>query len=396
MSEDDIPRRAPVRALYAGGAVSPFGRWVEGSLEMLTAQTVSAALKDAGLERDRIEAAFVGNALGGLIQGQETILGQILLAASGIDGIPVHNIKNACSSGSDAFSLAWSSVAHGQYECVLVVGAEKMTHAERGRAIAALASASDRLPTDATRSVFVDLNAERARDYMARWGATTEDFARCSVKNREHAQLNPNAAERKPLTVEGVLADREVLAPLTRSMCGGICDGAAAAVIVSPAFARRHGMRTIEVAASVLLGGRSERAPEEPTVLARAGQAAYEMAGIAPDAISLAEVHDPTAPQEFLDLEDLALVPRGEAFRWLSRGDTKLGGQLPVNVSGGLTSRGHPVGATGVAQIVEIANQLLGRAGPSQIDDALVGLAQMSGGLLGRDSAVATVHILIR
>lgn len=382
------------RVLLAGGEVGPFGRWVDRSLTALTQPVVNGALHDAGLDVGVVQAAFVGNGFGGLIQGQETILGQLLLASCGIDGIPVHNVKNACSSGSDAFALAWSSVAFGQYDCVLVVGAEKMTHSERGRAIAALATASDHVPTSSERSVFMDLNAERARAYMANFGATARHFAQCAVKNRQHAMLNPRAAERNPLTVDGVLEDREVLAPLTRSMCGGICDGAAAAVLVSPAFARRHGLSGAEVVASVILGGRPSRTADQPSVLARAGQLAFEMAGIGPDEVSLAEVHDPTSPQELLDVEDLGLTPRGEAFRWLERGDTTLGGRLPVNVSGGLVSRGHPVGATGVAQLVEIARQLGGRAGEAQVHGARIGLAQMSGGLLGTDSAVATVHIL--
>ncbi len=382
------------KVLLAGGDISAFGRWVDQPLTALTRPVVAGALKDAGLDVADVEAAFVGNGFGGLIQGQETILGQLLLADCAIVGIPVHNIKNACSSGSDAFALAWSAVAYGQHDCVLVVGAEKMTHSERTRAIAALATASDRVPTSSERSVFMDLNAERAKAYMARYGASARHFALCAVKNRQHAMLNPLAAERKPLTVEGVLEDREVLAPLTRSMCGGICDGAAAAVLVSPAFARRQGLRTVEVAASVVLGGRPARQASEPSVLARAGQKAYEMSGIGPQEISLAEVHDPTSPQELLDIEDLGLTPRGEAFRWLERGDTALGGRLPVNVSGGLVSRGHPVGATGVAQIVEVSRQLSGRAGEAQVANARVGLAQMSGGLLGMDSAVATVHIL--
>jgi acetyl-CoA acyltransferase len=387
--------RAPERlVVVAGGEVGPFGRWTDRNLVGLTQPVVAAALIDAGIGAGDVQAAYVGNGFGGLIQGQETILGQLLLAPCQIEGIPIHNLKNACSSGSDAFSMAWSAVAYGQYDCVLVVGAEKMTHEERGRAIAALASASDRVPTSAHRSVFMDLNSERALKYMEAYGANVRHFAQCAVKNRQHAQLNPNAAEHGELTVDQVIADREVLAPLTRSMCGGICDGAAAVILVSEDYARRHGLKGPEVAASVTLGGRPSRRADEPNVVARAGRQAYEMAGVSPGDISLAEVHDPTAPQELLDVEDLALTGRGEAYRWLDRGDLALGGRLPVNVSGGLVSRGHPVGATGVAQIVEISRQLMGRSGAAQVANARLGLAQMSGGLLGTDSAVATVHIL--
>ena len=384
------------RVLLAGGQVGPFGRQPERSMAELSRPVVADALADAGIDARAVECAFVGNGFGGMIHGQETILGQTLLAPCGLEGIPVHNVKNACSSGSAAFALAWNAVAFGQHECVLVLGVEKMTHPERGRTLAALASATDRVPESDQRSVFMDVQAQRARAYMALHGASERDFALCAVKNRSHAQLNACAAERMPLSVESVLQDRPVLWPLTRSMCGGLCDGAAAAVLVSPAFARSRGVANpVEVAASVVLSGRPSRAADEPSVLARAGQKAYEMAGIGPQAIALAEVHDPTSPQELLDLEELALTPLGQAWRWLQRGDLALGGRLPINVSGGLVSRGHPVGATGVAQIVEISRQLQGRSGHSQVTGAQVGLAQMSGGLLGQESAVATVHILV-
>ncbi len=385
--------RPPCTVVLAGGEVGPFGRWPDRTLTALSEPVVAAALRDAGVAPADIEAAYVGNGFGGMIHGQETILGQLLLAANGLDGIPVHNLKNACSSGADALSLAWSAVAFGQYDCVLVVGVEKMTHAERGRAIGALASASDRMPTSTERSVFMDLNAERARRYMSEHDATVRHFAEVAVKNRRHAALNPNAIERSPLTVESVLADRVVVDPLTRSMCGGICDGAAALVLVSQGYAQRRALRGPVIAASTVVGGRPGRT-DGPSATTRAGTLAFEMAGLAPSDVSLAEVHDPTAPQELLDIEDLALCPRGDGFRWLERGDTTLGGRLPINVSGGLASRGHPVGATGVAQVVELGRQLMDRAGASQVEGARVGLAQMAGGLLGNDSAVAAVHIL--
>lgn len=379
--------------VLAGGEVGAFGRWPDRTVAALAEPVVAAALRDADVEPADIQAAYVGNGFGGMIQGQETILGQLLLATHGFDGIPIHNLKNACSSGADAVSLAWGAVAFGQYDCVLVVGVEKMTHAERGRAVAALASASDRTPVSAGRSVFMDLNAERATRYMADHGATVRHFAEIAVKNRRHAALNPNAIERSPLTIDSVLADRVVVDPLTRAMCGGLCDGAAALVLVSQAYARRRALRGPVVAASAVVGGRPERT-DGPSATARAGALAFQMAGLAPSDVSLAEVHDPTAPQELLDIEDLGLCMRGDGFRWVERGDTSLGGRLPVNVSGGLVSRGHPVGATGVAQVVELGRQLMGRAGPSQVEGARVGLAQMAGGLLGNDSAVAAVHLL--
>ena len=386
----------PCEVVVAGGEVGAFGLWPDSSLQTLAQPVVEAALRDAGVQAAQLEAAYVGNALGGLMQGQETMLGQMLLPASGIQGIPVHNVKNACSSGADAMALAWSAVAYGQYDCVLVLGVEKMTHPDRTRAMAALASASDRQPADPGRSVFMDLNAERAKNYMRRYGATPRHFALCAAKNRFHASLNHKAAVRTLMDADAVLQDRMVLDPLTRAMCGGIADGAAAVVLVSSAFARRHGLHGPKVRASCVVSGQPQRSADAPSASARCGVLAFAAAGLDPRDVSLAEVHDPTAPQEFIDIEDLGLCAPGQAFVLTESGQTQLGGRMPVNVSGGLTCRGHPVGATGVAQIVELSRQLSDRAGPAQVAGARWGLAQMAGGLLGSDSAVACVHLLER
>ena len=386
----------PCEVVVAGGEVGAFGLWPDSSLQTLAQPVVEAALRDAGVQAAQLEAAYVGNALGGLMQGQETMLGQMLLPASGIQGIPVHNVKNACSSGADAMALAWSAVAYGQYDCVLVLGVEKMTHPDRTRAMAALASASDRQPTDPGRSVFMDLNAERAKNYMRRYGATPRHFALCAAKNRFHASLNHKAAVRTLMDADAILQDRMVLDPLTRAMCGGIADGAAAVVLVSSAFARRHGLHGPKVRASCVVSGQPQRSADAPSASARCGVLAFAAAGLDPRDVSLAEVHDPTAPQEFIDIEDLGLCAPGQAFVLTESGQTQLGGRMPVNVSGGLTCRGHPVGATGVAQIVELSRQLSDRAGPAQVAGARWGLAQMAGGLLGSDSAVACVHLLER
>jgi acetyl-CoA acetyltransferase len=382
--------------VVAGGEVGAFGLWPDSSLQSLALPVLAAALRDAGVQAAQLEAAYVGNAFGGLMQGHETMLGQMLLPAAGIESIPVHNIKNACSSGADAMALAWSAVAYGQYDCVLVLGVEKMTHPERSRAMAVLASASDRQPTDAGRSVFMDLNAERAKNYMRRYGATPRHFALCAAKNRRHASLNPQAAVRTLMDADAILQDRMVLDPLTRAMCGGIADGAAAVVLVSSAFARRHGLHGPKVRASCVVSGQPQRGADAPSATARSGALAFAAAGLDPRDVSLAEVHDPTAPQELIDIEDLGLCAPGQAFVLTESGHTQLGGRMPVNVSGGLTCRGHPVGATGVAQIVELSRQLSQRAGPAQVQGARWGLAQMAGGLLGSDSAVACVHLLER
>jgi acetyl-CoA acetyltransferase len=385
---------APHKVIVAGGVAGPFGRHAALSLPDLAAPAVRTSLQQARLEPRDVQAAFVGNAFGGMLQNQESILGQMLLAPVGIAGVPVHTIKNACSSGADAVHLAWSAIAYGQYDCVLALGAEKLNLPEKARAFAALASATDHPPASEGRSVFMDINAERTRRYMERHGAEPRHFALAAAKNRRHGALNPNAALREPATAEAILADKIVVAPLTRGMCGGLSDGAAAVVLVSENLARRRGILGPRIGASVVVSGINGNGTASAT--ARAGKAAFEQASIAPGDVSLAEVHDPTSPQELFDIEELGFATPGGAIALTESGTTALGGNLPVNVSGGLVARGHPVGATGVAQIAELAVLLMGRAGARQVAGARVGLAQMAGGLLGRDSAVAAVHILVR
>jgi acetyl-CoA acyltransferase len=380
--------------LVAGGAVGRFGRFTDRSLSDIALPVIQEALAAAGIAPGDVQAAFVGNAFGGAIVDQESILAQVLLTPAGVRGVPVHTVKNACSSGSDAVHLGWCAVAYGQYDCVLVLGAEKLTHADKRRSFAALATATDHPSVDDGRSVFTDVNAARATRYMERYGAEPRHFAQVAAKNRRHAALNERACLRAPISVDEVLGDRVVVPPLTRAMCGGIVDGAACLILMSQQLAARRGVSgaTRLIASSVVSGIPDGDGRGNATE--RAGAAAYEQAGIDPKDITVAEVHDATSPQELFDLEDLMFCDRGEAIRLLEDGDTSLGGRIPVNTSGGLTSRGHPVGATGVAQIVEVHEQLVGRAGARQVGAPKVGLAQMAGGLLGNDSAVATVHLL--
>ena len=379
--------------LVAGGAIGNFAR-SPLPLSDLAQPVVQAALNATGLRTEDIQSCFVGNAFAGGIIGQESILAQILLTPLGLGGIPMRTVKNACSSGSDAVHLAWSAVAYGQYDCVLVLGAEKLTHEEKSRAFTALASATDHPAVAGGRSVFMDVNAARALRYMECYGAEVKHFAAVAAKNRLNGSLNERAAERTPISTEAILADRIVVAPLTRSMCSGIVDGAACLILMSPAFAARRGVSaTSQLVGSVSVSG-VPSGSRQGNATHRAARAAYEQAGIDPSDVSLAEVHDPTAPQELLDIEDLMLCARGEGVRLVEECATSLTGRIPVNASGGLLSRGHPVGATGVAQILEIHEQLLGRAGRRQLKNPTVGVAQMAGGLLGNDSAIATVHLL--
>ena len=389
-----MTRRHPHRVLVAGGAVGVFGRYTDRTLVDIANDVIVEAIAAGRIARSDVAAVFVGNAFGGAIVEQESILAQTLLSPAGIAGIPMRTVKNACSSGADAVHLGWSAIAYGQYDCVLVLGAEKLTHNDRSKAFKALATATDHPPLADGRSVFLDINADRAKSYMNSYGAKPVHFAMVAAKNRAHAGLNARAAERKLVTVDEVLADRVVVPPLTRAMCGGIADGAACVILVSQSFAAKRGISgTSEIAASSVVSG-IPGGSADGNATHRAARGAYEASGIDARDIAVAEVHDPTSPQELFDLEDMLFCARGEAIRLLEDGDTALGGRIPVNTSGGLTSRGHPVGATGVAQIVEIHEQLTGKAGARQVAGARVGLAQMAGGLLGNDSAIASVHLL--
>jgi acetyl-CoA acetyltransferase len=240
----------------------------------------------------------------------------------------------------------------------------------------------------------MDIYAGMARDYMARSGATAEDFARVVVKNQHHGALNPNAQYGGDVSVEEVLASRTVAPPLTLLMCSPIGDGAAAVVLCSPELAGRLGAE-VKVASTVLLSGR-DRNGVGPPAAERAARRAFERAGIGPEDVDVVEVHDAAAPAELIVYEEVGLCGPGEGPKLLASGDTALGGRVPVNPSGGLLSKGHPIGATGCAQLVELVDQLRGRCGARQVEGARVALAENGGGFLGDDPAAVVITILSR
>ena len=369
-----------------------FGKHLDRTARSLVEEAVRGGLDDAGLDAGDIEAAFVGNAVSGLMDGQESVRAQVVLRGLGLPGIPVVNVENACASSSTALHLGCQAVAAGQHECVLVVGYEKLSE-NRARSLRAfnasmdLAELAERYGEDAGegRSVFMDLYAERG-------AADREALALVSVKSHYHASLNPLAQYRKPVTVEEVLASRQIAGPLTVLMCSPLTDGAAALVLCSEGFAKPHGER-VQVAASVLTSGRGD-AEELPPAVDRAAAKAYDIAGAGPEDLDLVELHDATAPAELDLYEELGLCSPGEAARLVRDRVTWLRGRLPVNTSGGLISRGHPIGATGAAQVVELAWQLRGRCGDRQVEGARLALAQNSGGWIGTDVAACAVHVL--
>ena len=387
------------RVIVAGIGQTAFGRFLERNVRSLAEEALGDALGDASLDAQRIGATFFSNSLSGLITGQETIRGEVALRHSGVMGRPIINIDNACSSGSSAFQLAWLSVASGQVDVALAIGAEKLTHSDKTVTFKAYASGVDveereRLQRDAPtdRSMFMDIYAQRARRYMERSGATVEDFARVTVKSRAAASLNPKAQFRDPTTVAEVLDSKVISPPLTRPMCSPIGDGAAAAILVSEEVARELSVPPVYVLATVTATANPDG--RDPLAAVRAARGAYAAAGLSPKDIHVAEVHDASAPAEIILYEHIGFAEKNRGFELVREGVTSIGGALPVNAGGGLLSRGHPVGATGIAQLVELTSQLRGTAGPRQRRGARIALAECSGGEIGADSAVATVTIL--
>lgn len=378
------------------------------SLRELAATAVREALADGGVEVADVEAAYVGNGAAGLVTGQEMIRGQVMLRPLGIEGIPIFNVENACASAASALHLGWQAVAAGAADVVLCLGAEKLTHEDKTVGMKAIGTAIDverraelaleigSDPDEETqRSFFMDLYADMTRKYMDASGASAEDFARVVVKNQHNGGLNPRAQYGGELSVEQVLASREVVSPLTLLMCSPISDGAAAVVLMSAAAARRAGVSGPRIRASVVRSGnRHDRSDPTAGSTALAARAAFEMAGIGPGDLDCAEVHDASAPAELMAYEQIGLAAPGTGPALIESGETALDGALPVNTSGGLLSKGHPIGATGIAQICESTWQLRGDAGPRQVEGARIALTQNGGGWLEGDSAAMAVHIL--
>jgi acetyl-CoA acetyltransferase len=396
-----------------------FGKFLDRNMKDLCREAVQGALDSAGMDKSKLEAAVVGNATAGLITGQEMIRGQVALRDMGIGGIPIINTENACASSSTAFHVAWTYVASGMYDVALAVGMEKLYHEDKTRSFKAIGSAVDiewvqQMQAAAAaakeakeksqdnpgvaegagekRSMFMDFYAAFARSHMQRYGTTKEQFARIAVKNHYHGSLNPHAQYREVYSLEDVLASPPVAEPLTRLMCSPIGDGAAAAVLVSPEIARQMTTKPVWVKASVLNSG-FDRAPGEDDVTTVTAKKAYEQAGVGPEDLNVLEVHDASAPAELVLYEELGLCAEGEGGALIDSKATYFDGPKAVNPSGGLISKGHPIGATGVAQIYEIFSQLRGEAGDRQVKNPKVGLTENGGGMVKGDPAAVAVHI---
>lgn len=377
----------------AGVGITAFGKHLDRSLSELAGEAADAALQHAGVDASEVDLVLTANSMAGLLQDQESIRGQVALSGHRLAGKPLLNVENACASSSSATQVATWALLAGAARTVLVIGFEKLFHADKAATFRALASASDAPAAGTTRSMFMDFYARRAKHHMSVYGTTVEQLAAVVVKNRRHGALNPFAQFRHEVTLQDVLESRMVADPLTLQMCSPISDGAAAAVLTR----RRNlasGVPAVAIRGLALSSG-DKIGPEYKTIK-RTAELAYQDAGLTAKDVDLAEVHDATAIAEIEVCEALGLVERGAGGAFVESSATSLAGQVPVNPSGGLISRGHPVAATGMAQLAELTWQLRGEAGDRQVENAVVALAENHGGLVGDDVAVATVTILER
>lgn len=381
-----------------GVGMHKFGKFFDKSLKELTKVAVWNAIHDADIDGKFIQAAYFGNATGGLTIGQEAIRGHVMLRHAGFEGIPIVNVEGACASATIALREAVLAIKSGCYDVVLAVGAEKMYLDDTAKSIAAMSTNTDIEITGRIGFQFPASYAMTLRKYMNKYGWSQEHFAKVASKNKYNGSLNPLAQYQKPMTVETILNSRLISWPLTLYMCSTMADGAAAAIVCSKDFANRHNLDSITIAACSL---RSGEVTDNDDGQRRIAKEAYEIAGLGPEDIELAEVHDAMAPGEMFRIEKLGFYPPEKIGELVDSGHFSLKGKLPVNSSGGLASRGHPIGATGLAQIYELVLQMRGNAGPRQVRGKnnkfpRVTLAQNSGGYVEGSPAALTVTILKR
>ena len=404
-----------------GVSMTPFGKFLDKSVKDLTRAAVTEALSDAGAASMDIGAAWFANTTQGVIEGQYCVPGEIALRDMGFEGIAITNVENACASASTAFNGAVTALRAGVTDVALAVGVDKMYDADKAKSFEIFDGAidvhraqetfdrllalgegieepADEASSNQRRSPFMDVYACFAKQHMKMFGLTPRQLAAVASKNHYHSTFNPKSQFRFEASVEDVLAARRISWPLTLPMCSPISDGAAAAVLCTKsALDRFDRSRSIRVLASSM-GTSVNRAPEdlENHITRRAACRAYEQAGIGPDEIDVAEVHDATAMGEITQTENLGFCEFGEGGRLAEDGVTSLGGRIPINPSGGLESKGHPIGATGLGQIYELAVQLRGEAGRRQVEGARHAIAENGGGIYGIEEAVCCVTILGR
>lgn len=374
----------------AGIDMIRFGRYPERSVPSLAAEAALMALDDAGLGIRDMQALYCGNL------GQASgMVGQRMLAEIGQTGIPVTNVANACATGATAFRDAWMAIKAGVYDTVLAVGVEQMGKGLLGGGGGV--SPEGLVGSYTMPAMFAHIGMEHSR----RYGTTFAQFAQVSVKNHHHSTLNPKSMYRMETPLEEVMGAEMIAWPLTKLMCSVNVDGSAAAVLMSEARVRQLGLmdRAVRIRASEMSSNpfeeRQAAMPDFSGATRVAAARAYAQAGLGPEDVNLVELHDCFATAELVHYENLGLCGDGEAGRLIDEGVTALGGRVPVNVSGGLLSKGHPLGATGIANIYEVATHLRGKAGARQVEGARIGLTHVVGGGPGMGTACA-IHVLER
>jgi len=406
----------------AGIGMTHLGKFTERSVKGLTAEAVGLALGDAGGQLEDIQAAWFSNTRQGLLEGQNAIRGQCALRPLGFEGIPITNVENACASGATALLQAVAHIKAGLCEVALVVGAEKMFFPDKREAMfkafmggtdvyrleefrrTSAATAEQLIPPElrgvdtGQRSFFMDSYAAQARLHIQTFGTTQRQLAAVAAKNHWHSTMNPLSQYQQDMSIEEVLAARLVSWPFTLPMCAPISDGAAAAVICSAsALHRFERRRALRIRGISQVSGRTRADDDFANHLGRhAALQVFEQAQLDASDIDLVEVHDATCYAEIQQVENLGLCPIGEGGLFTEQGHTKLGGRVPVNPSGGLVSKGHPVGATGIIQLCELASQLRGEAGARQVENARIGVAENGGGFYENEEAATLVTVLER
>ncbi len=406
----------------AGIAMTVFGRHPERELHDLAGEALEGALRDAGCARADLGTAFYSGMTNGFLQGQLSIPGQVIFSKIGLEGIPVFNVENACASGSSAVNLAIQSLKAGTADVALAIGAEKMNIPDKAKAFSLFEAGWDvsraeenyrtlvkmgegvEVPpgseSDRPYSRFMAIYAAMCRFHMKTYGTTQRQIAAVCAKNHQHSVHNPYSQFRQPFTIEEVLAAPPITYPITLPMCAPLSDGAAAAIFCTEEGLQRIGAdrkRCIRVAASVIRSF-THRGLDEPeqAIGHLAAKQAYEIAGLGPQDMDVAEVHDASAMGEIIQAENLGLVPFGEGGPAGERGEFSLGGRIPINTSGGLESKGHPLGATGIGQLFELVTQLRGEAGARQVEGARHAIQENGGGLQGIEEGALAIHILTR
>lgn len=378
------------RVCILGAGSTRYGKLDEGIIE-IALNASSSAIESSGISPNQIQAGYISNVFG--VADKQVHMAPVIMSNLGLPNVPGLTIESACGSGSVMFREAFANVAAGFYDCVLAVGVEKVTHTGTSQSTTLFSYCSDFFYEGGNGASFPGLFASIARYYMSKFQADETDLAYVAVKNHENGVLNPKAHMRKKITIDDVLKSPVVASPLKLYDCCPFSDGSSAVILCSEEFAKNSGRPYIEIigsgrgASPASVQGREDIATIPSTVIA--AKQAYNMAGISPSDVDFAEVHDCFTIAEIIDVEDLGFFPKGKAAKAIRDGATSLSGEIPINPSGGLKSKGHPIGATGIGQIVEVFDQFTGQAGQRTVKDAQIALTHN----FGATGASAAVHI---